>query len=34
VINDSIHVEGAVPEAMLVAQLMPIIVELNQAPTA
>lgn len=34
VINDSIHVEGAVPEAMLMAQLMPITVEPNQAPTA
>ena len=31
VINDSIHVEGAVPEAMLMAQLTPIIVEPNQA---
>lgn len=34
VINDSVHVEGAVPEAMLMAQLMPITVEPNQAPTA
>ena len=32
-INGSIHVEGAVLEAMLMAQLMPIIVEGNQVPT-
>jgi hypothetical protein len=32
-INGSIHVEGGVLEAMLMAQLMPTIVEGNQVPT-
>ena len=32
VINDAVHIEGAVPEAMLIAELMPILEEQGSAP--